>query len=551
MLTYTPPENRAAPPTHEKPWILLLLAFAWLWPGVFSHDLWKPHEIWTNEAVKDVLAGGNALLPQVQGHYDAGVSFVYVWLAAQCRVLFSPWLADAYSAMRFAGVLFAALGLACCGMAGFRLAGRHQGRSVVLILIGCAGLIANAHLLGGVPVQFAALGMCLYGLAEARRRVIFAALLTGGGWALLSVSGGWAVTAALMLAACLIPLFSPAWREKRFYAALAAAFALGVPLVLLYPAALYFSSPEAFAWWRDNAVFGIFGGISSLRLSFHAPFYLKNLLWFAFPAWPLAVWTCAGRGFLRRDWAAPLLSWLTAASLLLVFAPKAGTDALIWLLPPLALLGAARLDGLRRGTAAFFNWFGIMIFGALAVFFWTGWLAMNFGWPTKLAQRSAYFSPYYTPDFDIMPIIVAVLFTPLWLRAVTRKNVRGRQAVTNWAAGMTLVWALLMTLFLPWLDAAKSYRPVVERMEAAAPTALQTGAQCLFVGADTPLARAAWGEYGRLPLSDNPACRYRVVQTDGADTPPPEGWRVLWQGGRPRNKDERFVLLENTRAQQP
>ena len=132
-----------------------------------------------------------------------------------------------------------------------------------------------------------------------------------------------------------------------------------------------------------------------------------------------------GQGFLRRDWAAPLLSWLVAASLLLVFAPKAGTDALIWLLPPLALLGAARLDGLRRGAAAFFNWFGIMIFGALAVFLWTGWLAMNFGWPTKLAQRSAYFSPYYTPDFDIMPIIVAVLFTPLWLRAVTRKTCAG------------------------------------------------------------------------------------------------------------------------------
>jgi len=46
MLTYTPPEMRAAPPTREKPWILLLLAFAWLWPGVFSHDLWKPDEIW-------------------------------------------------------------------------------------------------------------------------------------------------------------------------------------------------------------------------------------------------------------------------------------------------------------------------------------------------------------------------------------------------------------------------------------------------------------------------------------------------------------------------
>ncbi|AJE17423.1 hypothetical protein NELON_00010 [Neisseria elongata subsp. glycolytica ATCC 29315] len=85
-------------------------------------------------------------------------------------------------------------------MAGFHLAGRHQGRSVVLILIGCAGLITGGHLLGGASVQFAAAGLCLYGLAVARRRAIFAALLLGCGWALLSVSAGWAVMAALMLA---------------------------------------------------------------------------------------------------------------------------------------------------------------------------------------------------------------------------------------------------------------------------------------------------------------------------------------------------------------
>ena len=41
MLTYVPPEQRPAPPTYERPWLLLLLAFVWLWPGVFSHDLWQ------------------------------------------------------------------------------------------------------------------------------------------------------------------------------------------------------------------------------------------------------------------------------------------------------------------------------------------------------------------------------------------------------------------------------------------------------------------------------------------------------------------------------
>lgn len=88
------PRRRCAPPppTREKPWILLLLAFAWLWPGVFSHDLWKPDEIWFNEAVNGVLSGGSWLQPQVPGRQDGGMPFVYVWLAAWCRRLLSPWL---------------------------------------------------------------------------------------------------------------------------------------------------------------------------------------------------------------------------------------------------------------------------------------------------------------------------------------------------------------------------------------------------------------------------------------------------------------------------
>lgn len=543
MLTYTPPEMRAAPPTREKPWILLLLAFAWLWPGVFSHDLWKPDEIWFNEAVNGVLSGGSWLQPQVPGRQDGGMPFVYVWLAAWCRRLLSPWLTDAYSAMRLASVLFTAVGLTACGMAGFHLAGRHQGRSVVLILIGCAGLITGGHLLGGASVQFAAAGLCLYGLAVARRRAIFAALLLGCGWALLSVSAGWAVMAALMLAACLLPLF-PVWRSRRFAVALAAAFALAVPLAAVYPLALYQVSPEAFSGWLNHHVFGVFGGLATFSAAFSLPYYLKNLLWFAFPAWPLALWTFSRRRFLSESWGGPTVLWLAAVGLLLAAAPQTHADNLILLLPPLAVLGACRLDSLRRGAAAFFNWFGIMIFGLLAVFLWIGFSAMNFGWPAKLAERSAYFSPYYTPEFDVMPMLTALLFTPLWLWAVTRKNVKGRQAVTNWAAGMTLVWALLMTLFLPWLDAAKSYRPVVARMEAAVPAELRERRACFSIDETAVLARVSWREYGSLPFEiGKSACGYRLIQAN-ADAAVPAGWREVWQGGRPRNKNERFLLLQ-------
>ncbi|UOO82997.1 glycosyltransferase family 39 protein [Uruburuella testudinis] len=540
MLTYTPPESRALEKTHEKPWLLLLLVFAWLWPGVFSHDLWNPAEPQVYAAVAHFLDGGRAWVPEVLGAPYFKVSPVYVWAAAGFQTALSPWAADAYSASRFATVLFTALGLAACGMAGYRFLGRHQGRSVVLILIGCAGMVANGHFLSGISVEFAALGLCLYGFSLAQTRVIMASLLLGSGWALLSLSAGWPVAAALMLMALTLPV-SPLWRVKRYYITLIGALAVALPLISAYPFALYHTDAAALTQWRQQYLWGIFGGSTTFQTAFSLPYYLKNLLWFAFPAWPLAIWTASRLKLWQERWGVLALAWLLFIGLLLAASPGRYQNHLLWLLPPLALLGAARLDGLRRGAAAFINWFGIMAFGLLAAFLWLGFFAMNYGWPAKLAERSAYFSPYYTPDINIMPMVVALSFTPVWLWAITRKHIKGRQAVTNWAAGTTLVWALMMTLFLPWLDAAKSYRPVVAQMAAALPDDIRNGGHCINIDADAHAARLAWAQYSPLDLNTGHNCRYRLVQTPLHSTAP-QGWQTVWQGARPRNKTEGFAL---------
>lgn len=547
MLTYIPPESRPSVPTREKPWLLLLLAFAWLWPGIFSRDLWNPAEPAVFTAVEAFLNGGRAWLPVVLEQPYFEVSPVYIWTAALFERLLSPWAADAYAAARFASVLFTSVGLLCCGSAGFRFLGRHQGRSVALILIGCTGLITMAHFLSGQSVVFAALGMCLYGFSLVQSRVIAAALILGGGWALLAVSAGYLLPAALMLVALGLCAHAQ-WRFKRYYLTLVGAFSIALPLMLAYPFALFKTDAAAFQIWQQRHAFGAFGGTHTFQTAFSLPYYLKNLLWFAFPAWPLAVWTVARAKLSQQRWGALSLSWLAAAALLLTLSPHRYQDHLIWLLPPLSLLGAAQLDGLRRGAAAFINWFGIMAFGLFAVFLWLGFFAMNYGWPAKLAKRAYYFSPYYIPDINIIPMLVAVSFTPVWLWAITRRHIRGRQAVTNWAAGVTLVWALMMTLFLPWLDAAKSYAPVVRQMEASLPDALKAdvaaGKSCIGVGYGAATARIAWAQYGTLPLqAGNNSCAYRLVQQPRGSTVP-YGWRLLWEGARPRNKTEGFALLE-------
>lgn len=539
MLTYSSPDQRPLAPTHEYPWLLMLLVFAWLWAGVFSHDLWNPAEPQIYTAINE---SQSVWLPVVLGEPYFQLAPVYLAVASSLKTWFAPWLMDSYSASRVASVVFTVMGLTASGVAANKLINTPNGRSTVLILIGSAGLLPMAHFLSGLSVAFAGVSLCLWGLSVANRQVVFASLLLGVGGIFLGQSLGWLAVVGVWLVAVGL-LFHPAWHTHRLLTVLAAAILLILPIFVMQLLVLAKLDSQAFQTYVQYHVLGAFGGLGGIRLQFNALYYLKHLLWFAFPAYPLAIWTLIrAKNVLASEWGALSLAWLLVFGIWLAANPQTFQDNLIVVLPVLAILGAAKLDDLRRGVAAFLNWFGIMTFGMVAVFLWLGFFAMNYGFPAKLAQRAAYFSPYYVPDIDPMPMIVAILFTPAWIFMITRKRIRGRQAVSNWASGMTLVWSLALTLFLPWLDAAKSYRPVVEQMQ----TALGQYSGCLNIAPQHQAAYIAWQQYGHLPIKTNgKSCGYSLVQIHPqADL---SAWQnqIVWQGKRPRNKNEAFVLLKN------
>lgn len=528
MLTYVPPEQRPAPPTYERPWLLLLLAFAWLWPGVFGRDLW-PGEPLLYAVIEQAQHDGRWWLPQADGSPHWETPPLYVWLSLLFLRVFDGWL-NPYEAVRLSNVLLAAVSLAAMGGAGRALLGRRNGRTVVLVLIGCPGLLMMSHFIGGQLVTLCGLCLSFYALALARQKTVKAVALTMAGWLVLGLSGSLLPLGAVMAVTALLAAQAD-WRNKRFVLTLLAAAGLALPLLFVWPLFLQRLSPQGFAlWWQQYALLP-FGGFEQWTVRFSGGYYLKNLIWFAFPAWPLAVWTAWRLRLHRECWGQLCLLWLGVFGLLLLCSPRRDENDLLVLLPPLAVVAAAQTDQLRRGAAAFFNWFGIMTFGVLAGFIWLGFFAMNFGWPAKLAERAAYFSPYYRSDVDYFPVLVAVLFTPLWLLAITRKYVRGRQAVTNWAAGLTLCWSLMLTLFLPWLDAAKSYRPVVAHLEAALPAP-----GC--VSATVESIRLAWPQYAQTELGGED-CPYVVTLRQQTV---PEGWQQLAEAGRPRQRDEVLVL---------
>ncbi|MCP2041388.1 4-amino-4-deoxy-L-arabinose transferase-like glycosyltransferase [Neisseria sp. HSC-16F19] len=546
MLTYTPPQHHPQPPASERPWLLLLLAFAWLWPGVVAHDLWAPGEPALYTVVTQWRAGGHWALPMLFDQPYWPASPLFVWLAALSQKLFSPWLADAYTSTRMANVFLTVVAFTCVGGAARQFLGRRYGRLAVLILIGCPGLLTPNHFIDTTPVLLTGTALCLYGWSLAPTRVMMAALMLGGGWLVLSLSGS-LLWPGLMMVMALLLLCSRLWRQRRYYLVLGIALLWALPLMAVWPLALYRTDAAAFGqWWQHHALLPL-GGMVTPASGFSLFYYLKNLLWFAFPAWPLAVWTASRMRLPETPWGVLAIVWLAVSALFFALVPAQFQDWLVITLPPLAVLGAAKLEALRRGAAAFLNWFGIMTFGLLALFVWLGFAAMNYGWPAKLAERAAYFSPYYQRDIDYFPLIVACLFTPLWLWAITRKHIRGRQAVTNWAAGTTLVWSLLLTLFLPWLDAAKSQRPVVQQMQQALSesdiTALQQGHDCVGVAAQHTEARIAFEQYGWIKLeADNPACNYRLIYRHPRDTHVTPGWQEIWAGARPREKHQLWAL---------
>ncbi len=140
------------------------------------------------------------------------------------------------------------------------------------------------------------------------------------------------------------------------------------------------------------------------------------------------------------------------------------------LLLPLSLLGAAEVDTLKRGTSGALDWFGILTFGLLAVIVWALWLeSLWHGLPEPVARIFRDTQPGFRPPLQPLVLLVSVFLSLLWIVLVRPARRSNRRAMLNWATGMTLVWGLYMTIWLPYLDSRRSYRPVAESLAQQLP----------------------------------------------------------------------------------
>jgi hypothetical protein len=455
---------------------LWLLSLAYVLSGFVGRTAWKNDDleafgfIWQ---LATPLARENAswLHPTLLGQADANLALLPYWLGA-LAIKALPWLSpELASRIPFAGLLL--LTLICTWYAIYALARHPQAQPVafafggearpadyaraladggLLALIACLGLARLGHEGTAALSQLACAGLVFFALSNHTRHRLPALLAMAAGMLGLTLSGG--PTMSLLLGLGGTSVLAAGTRAR----------ALDLGLMLLITLMCVTLAGSLDLWrWRLQADRGA-----------ELVSWAKLLLWFTWPTWPLVLWSLwRWRHALHQPWRSPHLAlplWFALVTIGSTWLTGLSDRALLLSLPALAALAAFALPTLNRGVSAFIDWFTLLFFTVCVLTIWVVWVAMQTGFPQQPAANVARLAPGFEPSFSFTAFTLAVIATLCWV-ALVRWRV-GRHRAALWksmalpAGGAALCWLLLMTLWLPLLDYARSYAPLSRKLVA-------------------------------------------------------------------------------------
>ncbi len=527
----------------------LLLGIAYVVPGLVGHDPWKPNEAYSFGIIYNVWGGGDWVVPILAGEPFMEKPPLFYISAAYVATLFSSWL-PLHDAARLASGIYMAATLMFVGLSARATWGAGRGLVAVTAFLGCFGLLVDSHLMYTDIALLAGFALSYYGLALSRTRPALAGLVLGTGVGIGFMSKGLIAPGIMGCVAVLLPALFGAWRNRDHARCLAVALLAATPWLIIWPYALYQRSPELFMQWFWINNFGRYLGFAHLGAESEPWFYTRTLPWFAWPALPLALWSAwrLGReGLKRPELQLPVLAVIVMLAVLGASA-SAGTQYALPVLVPLSVLAAGGATLLPQRVAAALDWLCRALFGSLAMVLWWGWMEMMFrGHPPEWSWLARYLPMDFEPQFQLFAFAVAVALTSAWVLLLLRLREWEIRPLLSWTAGLTLVWGLVSTLWLPWLDSAKSYRGMFASMQRALPA----DHGCL--------ASRNLGEHERAMLEymtgivsvrhevrPDARCDFTLLQDKARDrrVRPQGGWQLVWQGNRPGDNRERFSLFE-------
>ncbi len=467
---------------------LLLLCAAYVLPGFWGRTLWKAQDIEAFGYMLQLAKPGMGdmvswLKPTLLGSPDNNLALLPYWLGAAFIRLAPSGFEDTFARLPFVAMLITTLAATWYAVyaltrhpaaqpVAFAFGGeakpsdyaRAMADGGLLALLACLGLAQLSHETTPALSQLCFAALLFFGLSTLTRQRLQSAVAITTGMLGLTLSG--APTLALWLGIggsviCATAQPDPAQRRLSM---------LDLGLLALI-CLLCITTAGALDLWRWRVV-------PHRIVDLHV--LAKLIAWFTWPAWPLALWSVwRWRGQLSRGWRYPHLGlplWFTAVTVGATWFTGLSDRALLTSLPAIATLAAFALPTLKRSLGALIDWFTLLFFSICALVIWTVWLGMQTGTPAAPARNVARLAPEFVPEFSTAAFALALTATIAWGALVKWRTGYHRAAIWKSlvlpAGGAVLCWLLLTTLWLPLLNYARSYAPLVDKVrQVTGPTA--------------------------------------------------------------------------------
>ena len=556
---------------------MLLFCAAYVLPGFIGRAPWKLDDIAAFGVMQELATHGLTWLPPQAGQVSIFDAILPHWLGA-LAIQFLPFLDPAFAA-RIPFMLLLSLSLVATWYAIYYLARSPQAQPVafafggeagptdyaraiadagVLALIASLGLAQLSHETTPATAQLGFTALVFYAMATSPYRratqVFGPALALLSGLMGLALSGAPTLAVLLGTGGALVEWTHIRWgnnaqnRELQSTARRQSWQWLLLLIVVTAGVALLAQQLDLWRWriglpgsreqsaWTDWRRLG------------------RLLLWFTWPTWPLAMWTLWRwrKQLASRHVALPV--WFVLVAVLATLTTPSADRSLLLGLPPMAALAAFALPTLKRSVASLIDWFTLLFFTSCSIIIWVIWIAMQTGVPRQPAANVAKLAPGFEPSFSWFALLIALAATLAWAWLVKWRTGAHRTAIWKSlvlpAGGATLCWLLLMTLWLPLLDYARSYA-----FTSSQAAKLIGATACVESYGISSAQAAALRYHGQLKLrrmAPDADCDFLIVDADFQSTLGnainlPE-WDFLTTLRKPADKNENLLLYKRVAA---
>ena len=211
----------------------------------------------------------------------------------------------------------------------------------------------------------------------------------------------------------------------------------------------------------------------------------------------------------------------------------------------LAVVGAGAAHDIPHWIERTFAFLGITIGSVAIVFFWLVWAFLI---ASGQAPHWPWLGRWLPMDFVLTvsatTVTAAMVLTigAVVLIAMTGKS--KARGLVIWCVSLTVTWGLAATLWLPWIDAAKSYRAMYQTMKLALPSKMACMASRGLDESERAMLDYVLDikTYRDEVGLDSP-CEILLVESVLPNLAPVgDNMKLVWSGSRPGDTRERFDL---------